>query len=62
VSEFVFLERVEKPVRTPLVTVPITVKRTCSLTVKGPGFKETPKILTRGMNFAHARPMGNATS
>ena len=35
---------------------------TCSFIVKGPGLRCIPKILTRGMACAHARPNGNTIS
>ena len=36
--------------------------RTCSLTVKGPGLIETPKILTLGTTRAQRRPRGKESS
>ena len=39
-------------------TVPMTVMRTCSLTVNGPGLIEMPSTLTLGTNFAQAVPRG----
>ena len=40
----------------------MTVRRTCSLTVKGPGLIETPKILTLGTTRAQRRPRGKESS
>lgn len=38
------------------------VDRTCSLTVKWPGFSECPKTDTFGMKRAHTRPTGKMSS
>jgi hypothetical protein len=40
----------------------LVIARTCSLIVKGPGLRSKPKILTLGMNLAHALPTGNESS
>lgn len=42
--------------------LPHTMMTTCSLTVNGPGFRGNPKIVTAGMNRAHARPTGNESN
>jgi hypothetical protein len=42
----------------PDPTLAMMVIKTCSLTVKGPGFKDMPKIFTRGKYLAAATPMG----
>lgn len=38
------------------------VDKTCSLTVKWPGFRECPKTDTFGMKRAHTRPTGKMSS
>jgi hypothetical protein len=43
-------------------TVAMIVSKTCSLIVKGPGFKWTPNIVTLGTTAAQRRPMGNDKS
>ena len=37
----------------------LTVIKTCSLTVNGPGLIDVPKTFHLGMYIAHARPIGN---
>lgn len=43
-------------------TVAMIVIKTCSFTVKGPGFKDTPKTLTRGTIRAQSLPIGKDNS
>ena len=46
----------------PNPTLAMMVIRTCSLTVKGPGLRETPKTLTLGRKRAQRRPRGKDSS
>ena len=40
----------------------MTLMRTCSLMVKGPGLSEAPKILTLGITRCHRRMIGKVRS